>query len=123
MQGLWLTIAQKIDPNYACIIVSGSLIIYPAEFKTQTVYLVTAKIMWKNVLNTPHAKYNMTNVQNFYINTPFDWFEYTCISLDLILEHFIQQYELREKKMCIYMWKYTKNVQVPTGWHISQVTL
>ena len=35
------------------------------------------------------------DIKNFYLVTPMDWYEYTCLSVNLLPEERISQYGLR----------------------------
>ena len=42
-------------------------------------------------------KFAAAGIKNFYLNTPLDRYEYMCMPLKLILQPFIDQYNLQAK--------------------------
>ena len=88
---------QKEDPNRVRFTVGGNLIDYPGESTTQTADLITSKILWNSVLSTPGAKFATGDIENMYLQTPMDRYEYMRIKADLVTEEFKQQYNLHEK--------------------------
>ncbi len=47
------------------------------------------------VLSTPKAKFMGIDLKNFYLNTPLDRYEYMRLSIDIIPDEIIDQYNLR----------------------------
>jgi hypothetical protein len=88
---------QKDDPNRVRITARGNLIITPEDVTTRTANLVTTKILWNSVLNTPNAKFACFNIKSFFLTAPLDCYEYMKMPLDIFPEHTIQRYNLREK--------------------------
>ena len=88
---------QKKDPNRVRITVGGNLIDYPGELTTKTADLVTSKILWNSVLSTQDARYMTIDIKSFYLATPLDIYKYMKIPVDIIPEHFIEQYGLQDK--------------------------
>ena len=56
--------------------------------------LTTAKLLFNSTLSTPGAKFFGIDIENFYLNTPLDHFEYTQLPLNLIPAEIIQHYNL-----------------------------
>jgi len=67
---------QKDNLNRVQITVGGNLIDYPYELTTRTADMVSAKIMWNSVINTPGAKFGGADIKNMYLETPLDRYEY-----------------------------------------------
>ena len=53
--------------------------------------------MWNSVISTPGAKYACVDVNNFYIMTPLDRFEYMQMQIYLIPQELIDLYNFGEK--------------------------
>ena len=68
--------AQKDDPNFVRITVSGNLIDYPEELTTRTADLTTTKLLWNSVISTPNAKYMCADIKSFYLETSLDQHKY-----------------------------------------------
>ncbi len=87
-----------LKTNYpACPTAGENLIEYLHEVATQTTELFTAKILWNSVLSNPHAKYICSNGKSYYLTTPMDHFEYMHMSIKLIPQSFIDEYDLPRK--------------------------
>jgi len=85
---------QKEDPNRVCITVDGNLIEYPHKLTTRTANLTTSKVMWNSVISTPRSKYICADVNNFYLKTPLDRYEYMRMPIKLIPQEYINLYDL-----------------------------
>jgi hypothetical protein len=59
--------------------------------------MITRKILWNSVLSTPGARYCCADVNNFYLETPMERFEYMRIPARLIPDTFLDAYGLRSK--------------------------
>ena len=53
--------------------------------------------MWNSVRSTPGAQFACSDAKNFYLCTPIDRNEYTRIPIKLILQEFIDLYDLAPK--------------------------
>ena len=82
------------DPYRAQITVGGGLIIYPSDCGTPTVNLFTVKHLINSFISTPDAKFTTIDIQDFYLNTPMDRFEYMKLKLSDLPKDFIKEYEL-----------------------------
>eukprot|EP00804_Cyclotella_cryptica_P019448 CCRYP_006615-RA/>CCRYP_006615-RA protein AED:0.18 eAED:0.18 QI:0/0/0/1/1/1/3/0/869 len=96
---------QKDDPNRVRITVGGNLINYPGELTTRTADLTTAKIHWNSTISTPGARFACADIENMYLQTPMDRYEYMQIKADLIPKAFMDTYKLWDKvyKGHVYM--------------------
>eukprot|EP00804_Cyclotella_cryptica_P020908 CCRYP_009248-RA/>CCRYP_009248-RA protein AED:0.33 eAED:0.26 QI:0/0/0/1/1/1/2/0/567 len=88
---------QKDDPNRVRITVGGNLINYPGEHTTRTADLTTAKILWNSTISTPGARFACADIENMYLQTPMDRYEYMRIKADLIPKAFMDKYKLWDK--------------------------
>ena len=73
----------------------GNLTNYLHKLTTRTVDLRTSKIIWNSVLSTEDARFMGIDIQNFYLSTPLDRYEYMRIPITLFPQHIIDQYNLR----------------------------
>lgn len=77
--------------------VGGNQIDYPGVVSTKTADLTTVKCLLNSVISTPGARFATGDIQDFYLNTPMERFEYMRIRVDLIPECIMQQYNLHDK--------------------------
>ena len=87
---------QKDDPNRVRITAGGNLIKYPGELTTRTADLTTSKLLWNSMISTDDARFAALDVGNFYLETPFERYEYMRLQLKHFPQHTIDQYNLRE---------------------------
>jgi hypothetical protein len=95
---------QKDDPNRVRITVGGNLIDYPYKLTIRTADMVSTKIMWKNVISTPGAKFGGADIKNMYLETPLDRYEYMKMPMRLIPNDIIEHYGLQEKALNGYVY-------------------
>eukprot|EP00804_Cyclotella_cryptica_P017160 CCRYP_003375-RA/>CCRYP_003375-RA protein AED:0.38 eAED:0.38 QI:0/0/0/1/0/0/2/0/339 len=88
---------QKDNPNHVRITVGGNLINYPGELTTGTAHLTTAKILRNSTISTPGAPFACADIENMYLQTPMDRYEYLQIQADLIPDAFKNAYNLWDK--------------------------
>ena len=83
----------------------GDLINFPGDVTTPTAYIITAKIIFNSVLSSKNAKFMCADIANFYLNNPMNIYEYMKLTLEIIPEEIIQQYNLRNlvHKGFVYM--------------------
>jgi hypothetical protein len=86
---------QKAEVERTRLTVGGNLIDYPGDVSTKTANLTTAKILFNSVPSTPKANFMGINLKNFYLNTPLDRYEYMRLSIDIIPDKIIDEYNLR----------------------------
>ena len=80
---------QKDDPNRVQITAGGHLIVYPDELTTRTVDLLTTQILWNSVISTKDARYICIDIENMYLATPLDRYEYMNMPVKLIPKEFM----------------------------------
>jgi hypothetical protein len=88
---------HKEDPNRVRITVGGNLIDYPFELTTRTAEMIAAKILWNSVISTYGAKFACCDIENMYLATPLDRFEYMRMPIALIPNEVIEYYNLHSK--------------------------
>ena len=81
----------KDDPNRTRLNIGGDCIIYPSDCDTPTVALLTVKLHQKITIFTDHACYMTIDINNFYLNTPKERYEYMRLKLadlpDDVIKH------------------------------------
>jgi hypothetical protein len=85
---------QKAEVKRTHLTVGGNLIDYPSDVSTKTADLITSKIIFNSVLSTPGAQFMGIDLKNFYLNTPLDRYEYMPLSIAIIPDKIIKQYNL-----------------------------
>ena len=88
---------HKADPNRVRITAGGNLINYPHELTTQTADLTTTKVLWNSTISTQNARYMCIGINNMYLATPMDRFEYMKMAVELIPTKFMETYNLHTK--------------------------
>jgi hypothetical protein len=86
---------QKAEKFRTRLTVGGNLINYPFEVSTPTADLTTAKLLFNSVISTPGAKFLVTDIKDFYLNTEMDRFEYMRLPIAVIPPEIIAQYKLQ----------------------------
>ena len=72
----------------------GILINYPGNVSTPTDDTTTAKIVINSTISTPKSNYLVGYVKNFYLGTTITRYEYLRISVNIIPQEIIDQYNL-----------------------------
>ncbi len=76
---------------------SGNLINYHDDCGTPTADLLTVKLMFNSIISTPNAKFMAIDIEDFYLMTPMDRFEYFQMKLELFPQDIIKEYKLSDK--------------------------
>jgi hypothetical protein len=85
---------QKTEPYRTRLTVGGDSISYPFEVSTPTADLTTAKLLFNSVVSTPNAKFLVTDIKDFYLNTTMERYEYMRLPITVIPHEIITQYNL-----------------------------
>ena len=85
---------HKTEPNCTRLTLGGNLINYPGYFSTLTADTTTAKIVINSTISTPKSKYLMGDVKHFYLGTTMTRYEYFRLSITIIPQEIIDQYNL-----------------------------
>jgi hypothetical protein len=85
---------NKMETHRVRLTVGVSMIQYPVDVSTRSADLTTSKCLWNSTISTEGAKYWCMDVNNFYIDTPMDSFEYMRIPIKLIPPEIISEYNL-----------------------------
>ena len=70
------------------------MIDYPDGVSTPTADTTTTKIVINSTISTPKAKYLVGDINNFYLGTPMTRYEYMRLSITIIPQEIIKQYNL-----------------------------
>ena len=81
---------EKSYLYFTWLTVGGNLILYPSDYGTPTVDLLTVKLLLNSVISSPGAKFLTINIKNFYLNTPMERFEYMRLKLADLPEDFFE---------------------------------
>ena len=85
---------QKEDPKRTSITIGGNHIFYPGDVGTPTASLELFKLLINSVLSRKCARFVYFDINIFYLGTPLNSPEYSCIHLKDIPEDFIAEYNL-----------------------------
>jgi hypothetical protein len=85
---------NKTETHRVRLTVGGNLIQYTGDVSTRSADLTTSKCLCNITISTEGAKYMCLDVKNFYLVTPMDSFEYMRISIKLIPQEIITEYNL-----------------------------
>ncbi len=89
--------SEKKDPYCTRITMGRNLINYPDDCGTPTADLLTVKLMFNMVISMPNAKFMTININDFYLMTPIDQYEYFRMKLELFPPDIIDEYGLCNK--------------------------
>jgi hypothetical protein len=87
---------EKKETHRTRLTVGGNLINYPGNVSTPTADLTTTKVLLNSTVSTPGARLMTTDIKNFYLNTPLDHFKYKRLSMALLPNEIIRQYNLND---------------------------
>ena len=89
--------AEKEEKNRTRLTVGGNLITdYEGDVTTDTAGLELIKMHWCSVLSTEHARYMTMNIEDFYLNTTLDRYEYMRININNAPQEVIDEYRISE---------------------------
>ena len=87
--------SHKTETHRVRVTVSGYKLDFPGVTTTSFAGLTTTKCFIKVTVLTPDAPFLTLDIQNIYYNTPMNRYNYMKISLSVIPEEIITQYNLR----------------------------
>ena len=85
---------HKTETHRVCVTVVGDKLDLPGIATTTCASLTTTKCLINSTVSTPLSKFMTLDIINFYYNTPMEWYQYMKMSLDMIPEEIIAQYQL-----------------------------
>jgi hypothetical protein len=78
------------------ITVGDDQIEYPGDKSTRTTGLTTAKMLFNSTISTPGARFMVTDIKHFYLNTPLERYEYMVVLMASLRQEIINEYGLDE---------------------------
>jgi hypothetical protein len=85
---------NKTETHSARLTVGGNLIQCPGDVSTCSSDLTIYKCNWNSTISTEGVRYMCLDVNNFYLGTPMDSFEYTRIPTKYVLQEIMAEYSL-----------------------------
>jgi hypothetical protein len=85
---------QKKEAKRTRLTVGGNLIDFPGNVSTPTADPTTAKLVINHSLSTTNAKYMCGGIENFYLGTPMERYEYMHLPLAILPQEIIDAYNL-----------------------------
>ena len=85
---------HKTEPNRKILTIGGNLINYPGDVSTPTADTTTTKIVINSTISTPKSKYLVGDVKIFSLGTTMTCYEYLRLSITIIPQETIDQYNL-----------------------------
>ena len=85
---------QKEDPNRTRLTAGVNLSEYPGDVVTPTSDTATVMIVWNIVVSNPKYKNIYIDIKKHYLGKPITRHKYLCMSITLISDEIIQQYNL-----------------------------
>ena len=74
--------------------VGGDRLQYIGNCSTDCASLTLVKSHLNSTISTKNARYVTLDIKDYYYSTPIEKYEYMRLSLDIILQEIIQQYDL-----------------------------
>jgi hypothetical protein len=85
---------HKADPHRVRMMVGGNIIEYPGEVTTKTDNLTVTNAILNIVCSTKAALYMNMDITNYYLGTPLERYEYVRISVNMVPEDIMNEYNL-----------------------------
>ena len=85
---------NKTKTHRIRVTVGGNRLDFPCDTTTNYASLTTTKCILNRKISTPGARFITIDIKNFYYNTPMGRYEYMKISLAILPEEIIAQYNL-----------------------------
>ena len=85
---------HKTETHRVRVTVGGNRLDFPGDTTTNCVSLTTTKCILNSTISTPGARFITLDIRNFYYNTPMGRYDYMKISLAILPEEIIAQYNL-----------------------------
>ena len=77
----------------------GDIITFDGPVSTPTSNLATSKLHWNSVISTPGSRYLVVDAKHFYLNNVMSKHEFYKISISLIPQAVIDEYDLMDKQI------------------------
>lgn len=75
--------------------VGGDKLEYPGDPGTPAASLIDTKIVLNSVVSTTGVKFLTTDIKDYFLNNPMDWYKYMKIPVRWIPQEIITQYNLQ----------------------------
>ena len=85
---------HKTETHRVRVTVGGNQLDFPGDTTTNCASLTMTKCILNSTISTPGACFIPLDIKNFYYNTPIGRYEYMKISLEILPEEIIAQYNL-----------------------------
>ena len=85
---------HKTETNRVRVTIGGNRLDFPGDTTTNCASLTTTKCILNSIISTPGARFITLDIKNFYYNTTMGRYEYMKISLAILPEEIIAQYNL-----------------------------
>ena len=82
----------------------GYIITFYVPVSIPTSDIKTSKLHWTSVISTPDSTYLVVDVKNFYLNNIMVKHEYYNISISLIPQEVIDEYNLMENQSNVFLY-------------------
>ena len=86
--------SHKTETHSVRVTIGGNRLEFPGNTTTKCASLTTTKCLLNSIISTPRARFLTLDFKTFYYNTPMARYEYMKISLDILTEEIIAQYNL-----------------------------
>ena len=80
--------------NLTRLPIGGDRINYPGNVSIPTACLLTVNLLMNSVISTGGAKFMMSDIKHFYLNTPLARYKYLHLKLSNFSEDIIKEYGL-----------------------------
>jgi hypothetical protein len=75
--------------------VGGDIIEYPGEVATKTADITVTKAIINSVCSTKATLYMNTDINNYYLGTPLERYEYVRIPISMVTDKIMDEYNLQ----------------------------
>jgi len=88
---------KKEEVNRTRITAGGDRLEFQGEVSTETTGLETAKMVFNSFVSTPDAKFMTININNMYLNTPLQKYQYMHFNISIVPQEVINHCNLQDK--------------------------
>ena len=97
MRELFDIILQKTETHITRLTVKRNIIYYTGEVSTPTSDLTTMKLEVNSAISYIKSRYMCMDIKYFYLNNQMNRAEYIVIQISMILQEFVDKYNLKDK--------------------------
>ena len=95
---------QKKYTHIVRLTVGGYRLTFEGPVSTPTSNVITSKLHWNSGISTPGSRYLVVDVKNFYLNNVMAKHEFYNISISLIPQEVIDEYDLMDKQINVFLY-------------------